>query len=261
MILVRTDHPCLRVRRHRNSEYQSHKGKCISFLKSGNSEHWYRTKELWSIEVDRILEIWLRIWINFFGFFWIVTFVELRGFQGLFPYAPWACNAMTINGPICSSLKEKIVKYIWRIYSLWQMVLIPVVSSNDMTYVIVITISTENIIDIYTHALPLIPQVAPTCLTLRGQRCIHYESIFTFCRRRPQDIPRSPHPRCMVMASRMIDTQLILHDMDCPQATLVLRGRVRDSHHLAGGNLPSYLFVGASLQNSKVHRVIVESKT
>jgi hypothetical protein len=32
-----------------------------------------------------------------------------------------------------------------------------------------------------------------------------------------------------------------------PQASLILRGRVQNSHHSAGGNLPSYLVIGASL--------------
>jgi hypothetical protein len=38
------------------------------------------------------------------------------------------------------------------------------------------------------------------------------------------------------------------HDRDCPQANLALRQRIRDSHHQAGGYLPSYIGVGASLQ-------------
>jgi hypothetical protein len=98
-------------------------------------------------------------------------------------------------------------------------------------------------------------------LTLHGQRCIRYENIFMSYRRHPQDIIRSPHPRCAVMASHMADTQLMPHDMDCPQASLVLRGHVWDSHYPAGGNLPSYLFIGVSLHNSKLHKVNVEIKT
>jgi hypothetical protein len=39
-----------------------------------------------------------------------------------------------------------------------------------------------------------------------------------------------------------------------------LRGLVRDSHHPAGGNLPSNLFVGASLQNIKLHKVNAKNK-
>jgi hypothetical protein len=59
-------------------------------------------------------------------------------------------------------------------------------------------------------------------------------------RKRSQDIPRSPRPRCAIMANRTIDTQPLLHDRDYPQASLVLRGRVRDSYHPAGGYLPSH---------------------
>jgi hypothetical protein len=61
-------------------------------------------------------------------------------------------------------------------------------------------------------------------------------------RKRPQDIPR-----CAGVTSHTMDTQPLLHDRDCPQANLVLRGRVRDSHHPMGGYLPSYLIIGASL--------------
>jgi hypothetical protein len=82
-----------------------------------------------------------------------------------------------------------------------------------------------------------------------SQECIHV------LRKRPQDIPRSPCPRCAVVTSRMTDTQPLSHDRDYPQANLVMRGRVRDSHHLVGGYLPSYLVVGASLQKSKLQKV------
>jgi hypothetical protein len=79
--------------------------------------------------------------------------------------------------------------------------------------------------------------------------------------KKPQDIPRSPHPRCAVVASRTIDMQPLLHDRDCPQANLILRAWVRDSHHPAGGNLPSFLFVGVSLQKSKLQKINIESKS
>jgi hypothetical protein len=67
-------------------------------------------------------------------------------------------------------------------------------------------------------------------------------------RKRSQDIPRSPRPMCTVMTSHTMDTQPLQHDRDYPQANLVLRERVWDSYHLAGGYIPSYLFVGASLK-------------
>jgi hypothetical protein len=74
-------------------------------------------------------------------------------------------------------------------------------------------------------------------------------------RKRSQDIPRSPCPRCVVVANRMTDMQPLPHDLDCPQANLVLTGWVQDLHHPVGGYLPSYLDVGASLQKSKLHKV------
>jgi hypothetical protein len=71
-------------------------------------------------------------------------------------------------------------------------------------------------------------------------------------RKRPQDILISPHPRCAVVTSHTTDTQPLPHDRDCPQARLILRGRVQDSHHLTGENLPSYLFVSVLLQKNKL---------
>jgi hypothetical protein len=108
------------------------------------------------------------------------------------------------------------------------------------SYTIVVSIHAENTTYIYIY----IPQVVIVRLTLHGHRCIHYENVFTSCRRHSQDIPRSPCPRCAVMISRMIDTQPLPHDKDCPQASHVLRGRVWGSHLHAGGNLLSYLFIG-----------------
>jgi hypothetical protein len=64
-------------------------------------------------------------------------------------------------------------------------------------------------------------------------------------RQRPQDISRSSRPRCAVVASHTIDTQPLPHDMDCPQANLILMGRAWDSHHPMRGNLPSNIFVDA----------------
>jgi hypothetical protein len=57
------------------------------------------------------------------------------------------------------------------------------------------------------------------------------------------------------MVSHTTNTQPLLYDRDCHQANLILRGQVWDSHHLAGGYLTSYLVVGASLHNSKLHKV------
>jgi hypothetical protein len=79
-------------------------------------------------------------------------------------------------------------------------------------------------------------------------------------RKWPQDVPRSPCLRCAVVASRMTDMQPLPHNRNCPHANLVLRGQVWDSHHPTGWYLPSYLFVGVSIQNSKLHKVNAECK-
>jgi hypothetical protein len=58
----------------------------------------------------------------------------------------------------------------------------------------------------------------------------------------------STRPGYVVVTSHTMHTYPLLYDRDCPQASLILRGRVRDSHHVMRGYLPSYLGVGASLQ-------------
>jgi hypothetical protein len=68
-------------------------------------------------------------------------------------------------------------------------------------------------------------------------------------------------PRYVVVTSRTMDTQPQPHDRDCPQAHLVLREWIQDLHHPTGGNCYSYLFVGASLQKSKLQEVKAESKS
>jgi hypothetical protein len=136
--------------------------------------------------------------------------------------------------------------YKWSTHSRWQFTLNPVVSSNDTTYGNVVSVPIEkyNIHMIYITTYP--PSGAhafnAAWIALHTLReCIHV------LRKWPQDIPRSPHPRCTVMATRTTDTQPLLHDMDNPQANLILRGWVRDSHHPTRGNLPSYLVVCALL--------------
>jgi hypothetical protein len=136
---------------------------------------------------------------------------------------------------------------------------------------------------IYTHTSSLIPQVASVHLTRQSYAIVvsvpvekHKTHIYTYIitylpsgirafnvawtalytlwehihvlRKRPQDIPRSTHTRCAVVTSCTTDTKPLLHDRDYPQASLVLRGRVQDSHHPTGRYLPAYLGIGASLQ-------------
>jgi hypothetical protein len=78
-------------------------------------------------------------------------------------------DAMTWQhvGPICSSpTKNFCHTYRWRTLSRWQFTHNPVVSSNDSTY-----------------ETWLAYQVMPMHLMLHGQRCIHYENVFTHWRR------------------------------------------------------------------------------
>jgi hypothetical protein len=152
-------------------------------------------------------------WNQFLSFFWLSRF------------ASW-CN-MNIwchdnNGPIRPRQKKKLTKYIWRTCSRWWIALIPLVNANGLTYVIVVSVPVENTTYIYNHTSSLIPQVALMRLMQHRQHCICYENVFTSCRRRPQNIPMSPHPRCTVVASRTIDAQSLPHDMDCPQVSLII---------------------------------------
>jgi hypothetical protein len=45
--------------------------------------------------------------------------------------------------------KRKVAKYRWRMCSQWQFTLIPMVSSNETTYTIVVSVPAENTTDIY----------------------------------------------------------------------------------------------------------------
>jgi hypothetical protein len=165
-----------------------------------------------------------------------------------------SCN---ISDLYISHQKKKGAKYRWRT---WENTLIPVVSSTGITYANVVSVPTEENNKYMTCITTYLPSgthafnAARTTLhTLR--ECIH------IMRKRPQDIPMFQRPRCTVVNSRTIDTQPLLQDRDCPQSSLILRGRVQDSHHPVGGYLPSYLVVGASLQESKLQKVKAESKS
>jgi hypothetical protein len=166
-------------------------------------------------------------------------------------------------GPICSSPEEKLLLHIGGVrivggnshWTLWLTLMIRftetwlVYQQKSTIYIYMHTYFTT-----YPPSGVRVFNAARTVLhTLR--ECIHD------VRKRPQDIFRSPRPRCAVVASRTADTQPLPYDRDCPQASLVLRGRVWDSHHPTEEYLPSYPVVGASLQNSKLHKINIESKT
>jgi hypothetical protein len=156
--------------------------------------------------------------------------------------------------------QKMFAKYRCRTYNRWQVAFNHVVRSNDVTYANVVSIPTEEHNRYMTYITTYPPSGARAFYVARIaldtlRKCIHV------LRKRPQDIPRSPRPSCTVVTNRTTDTQPLPHNTDCPQANLVLRGRVRDSHHLTGGYLPPYLFVGALLQKSKLSKVSTESKS
>jgi hypothetical protein len=133
--------------------------------------------------------------------------------------------------------RKAFATYRWRMHCWWQFSLNPVVSSNDTTYEtwLAYLLKSTIIYDINHHLSPKWRHAfnaARTTLHMLRER-IH------ILRKRPQDIPRSPRPRCVVMTSRTTDTQPLPHDRVCPEANLILRGQVRNSHHLARGCLPS----------------------
>jgi hypothetical protein len=75
--------------------------------------------------------------------------------------------------------RKTFATYRWCTHSPWQFALILMVSSNETTYAIMISIPTEEHNIHIWHTSPLIPQVASTLLTLCGQRCIRYKNVFT----------------------------------------------------------------------------------
>jgi hypothetical protein len=127
----------------------------------------------------------------------VISFVELIVFE-VHLFMQYECaRSWQHVGPIRPHQKKRLSN----------IVSIYVVSdrnhTHSMTYAIVVSIHAENnrYIIIHHH---LSSKWRYMCLTLHRQRCIRYENVFT-CGRGPQDIPRSPHPRCMIMSSRMID--------------------------------------------------------
>jgi hypothetical protein len=133
-----------------------------------------------------------------------------------------------------------------RVYSRWQIALNLVVSSSDMTYEtwLVYLQKSTIIYDIHHHLSPngvCAFNVSRTTLHTLRER-IHV------LRKRLQHIPRFTRLRCAIVASRTTDTQPLPHDRDCPQASLILKGQVRDLHHPAGG---TYLLTFSSVRRYK----------
>jgi hypothetical protein len=137
-------------------------------------------KKLWLVETDNFQDIIILVGIDFdflFGF----NFRWLSGFQ----CSPYSCTCiykiMTYVGPIHSSPKEKLVQYIRRMYSRWHSHSFPQSVLTYLAYAIMVSVPAEGDNIHIWHTSSLIPQVALTHLTLRGQRCIRYKNVFTSC--------------------------------------------------------------------------------
>jgi hypothetical protein len=102
--------------------------------------------------------------------------------------------------------KKKGAKYRWRMCSRWKITLIPMVSSNDMTYSNVVSVLAENTTDIYVTYITTYPP-SDACAFNGTRTTLHTlrEHIHVL-RKRPQDIPRSPRPSYVVVASHTTDT-------------------------------------------------------
>jgi hypothetical protein len=125
---------------------------------------------------------------------------------------------MTHGSPIRSSQKEMFAQYIRRTYNQWWSHSSPysVLTKLDYTIVVSVPIKEHNI---HIHTSPLIPQVTPTRLTLRGQHCIHHKNIFMSCESGHKTFLGLYSPWVCGRNSSHEGLQSLSHDRDCPQAT------------------------------------------
>jgi hypothetical protein len=142
----------------------------------------------------------------------------------------------------------------------WQNALIHIVSSSGMTYAIVVSVPVEEH-NIHMTYITTYPPNGTHAFNAAWTTQHTLRELIHILRKRSQDIPRFTHHSCMVVTSRTTDTHPLPRDRVWPKASLILRRRVRDSHHPVRGYLHSYLFIGVALQNSKLHIVNTESKS
>jgi hypothetical protein len=124
-----------------NSEYQSRWEFHKLSKEGGNSELWYGVKESWSIEVDRILEIRLQIWIDFFKFLFIFKVHFLMQYECMM-----SCNMSALYVPHQKKSSPNIdgVRVVGgKSHST------PWLALSDLTYSNMVSVRAENTTDIY----------------------------------------------------------------------------------------------------------------
>jgi hypothetical protein len=216
-----------------NSEYKS----CRELHKLStwwwNSGFWFRTKKLCPIEVDRTYKVKFSIWIDF-KFFSVLTFVGLNGFQSSSSLCTCICKIMTTCWSYKFLIEIKVLPNIDGVRIISGKSHSSVVSSSGMTYANMVSVPAVE----HNRYMSYITTYPPSGSHMFNATWIALHMLqkrIHILRKRPQNIPRSRHPRCAVVASRTIDTQPLPQNGDRPQASLVLRVRVRDSHHPMGG--------------------------
>jgi hypothetical protein len=129
-----------------------------------------------------------------------------------------------------SHKKKSFTKYRWRTYSRWQIALILIVSSSGVALVLICKIMT-NVISVpaeeHNRYMIYITTYPPSGARVFNDvwTALHtFRECFHVLWKRPQDIHRSPRPRCAIMTSHTINTQPLPHNRDCPQVNLILWG-------------------------------------
>jgi hypothetical protein len=84
-----------------------------------------------------------------------------------------------------------------------------------MTYANVVSVHTEEH-NRYTTYITIYPPSGAHAFNIVWTTLHMLQERIHVLRKKPQGIPRSPCPRCAVVAGRTTDMQPLPHDRDCP---------------------------------------------
>jgi hypothetical protein len=128
---------------------------------------------------------WNRIYFKFLLVFKISFLMQ---YECMMP-----CNMSTLYFPY---QKKNGAKYRWRTCNRWQNALIHIVSSSGMTYTNMVSEPAEEHNSYMTYITTYPPSGARVFKAARIVLHMLRERIHVL-RKRPQDIPRPPRPRCV----------------------------------------------------------------